>query len=121
MSGARCSISAETLPLPGGAATEATLAAILARPTTATRTSVNAAAQDTALMAANASRRGATVYNDGSTDLYLALGAAAASVTSFTCKVAPGGYYEAPYAYAGAVRGIWAGSPTGAARMTEVV
>lgn len=143
-------VSASSLPLPTGAATETTLSALNGKfgslgqkamtgsapvvlasdqsavpttpplPNTGTRTSVTAAASDTSLLASNTSRRGATVYNDGSTTLYLALGTAAASTTSYTCQVAPGGYYETPFNFTGAIRGIWAGSPTGSARITEL-
>lgn len=116
-------MSAVSLPLPTGAATETTLAALgvtVTRPTTGGRSTVAAAAADTLLLAANAARKGMTVYNEGSTVLYLALGTAAASATSYTCQVAAGGYYEAPFEYTGQVRGIWAGAPTGNARITEL-
>ena len=89
------------------------------RPSAAARTSVAAAAADTQLLAANTSRFGATVHNDSSADLYLALGPTAASTASFTVKLAAGGYYEVPYGYTGPVRGIWS-SAAGNARITEL-
>jgi hypothetical protein len=89
--------------------------------TTATRTSVTAAATNTLLLAASSTRKGASVYNDGTTDLYLAVGSTAASTTSFTVKLVPGAFYALLPAWSPLeVRGIWAGSPTGAARITEV-
>lgn len=89
------------------------------RSTAATRSSVTAAATDIQILASNANRLGASVYNDADKDLYIALGTAAASLTSFTQKIAPGGMYEVPFNYTGVVRGIWATSPTGSARVTE--
>lgn len=86
---------------------------------TGVNTSVAGAASDTSLLAANAARRGATVFNDSTVTLSLLLGATAASATNFTMKVAAGGYYEVPFGYTGAVRGIWA-SATGNARITEL-
>jgi hypothetical protein len=89
--------------------------------TTATRTSVTAAATNTLLLAASTTRKGASVYNDATTDLYLAVGSAAASTTSFTVKLVPGAFYELLPAWSQLeIRGIWAGSPSGAARITEV-
>lgn len=91
-----------------------------ARSTLGARTSVTAAAVDTSLLAANTSRFGATVYNDTDKSLYLALGTAAASTSSFTVIVLAAGYYETPFGYTGAIRGIWAAAPTGSARITEI-
>ena len=81
--------------------------------------SVAAAASDTSLLAANANRMGATIYNDGVATLYLLLGITAASVTNYTVQVPKDGYYEVPYYYTGAIRGIWS-SATGNARITEI-
>jgi hypothetical protein len=147
-------ISAVALPLPAGAATEATLATRLAEATftarintlgqkamaastpvvlasdqsaiptkegragTNTRTSVAAAVVDTSILAANTNRLGATIYNDSTANLFLALGAAA-STTDFTVKMVPDSYYEVPFNYTGAIRGIWA-SATGNARVGEL-
>lgn len=97
-------VSAFTTPLP--AATSAV-------------TSVTAAASDTSLLSANALRKGASVFNDSTATLYLSLAATAASTTAFTIKLAAGAYYEIPFAYSGAVRGIWSAA-NGAARVTEM-
>ena len=64
-------------------------------------------------------RSGATVYNDSTAILYLALGTAAASTTDFTVKMVADAYYEVPFGYTGAIRGIWA-SATGSARVGEI-
>lgn len=85
----------------------------------ATVTSVPAAATDTELLAANAGRLGAVVFNDADRDLYVKLGTGA-SLTSFTRKVPPDGEYQAPPRYVGAVHGIWGASVAGAARITEL-
>lgn len=85
----------------------------------ATPASVTAATSSTSLLAANANRRGATIFNDSTAILYLAL-AGSASTTAFTTKVQPDGYYEVPFDYAGAIFGIWAAA-NGAARVTELV
>jgi len=83
------------------------------------RTSVAGAAADTLILAANASRLGATVYNDSAATLYLSLGTAAASLTDFTVKMVTDAYYEVPFGYTGQIRGIWA-SAVGSARVGEI-
>lgn len=81
---------------------------------------VASANSDTQLLAANVNRRGATVANDSTSVLYLSLGTNAAASNSFTVKLAAAAYYEVPFGYTGAIRGIWA-TVNGAARITEVV
>jgi hypothetical protein len=88
-------------------------------PTTATRTAVAAATTDAQLLAANTARRGFTLYNaSASATLYLGLGTAAASTTDYSLAIASGGYFEAPFAYKGAVHGIWSAA-VGSALLTE--
>lgn len=91
------------------------------KPATATRSNVNDAASDTLLLAANAARKGATVWNDSAEILYLGLGTVAASATSCTVKMPADAYYELPAGFTGQVRGIWANNGSGAARITELV
>jgi hypothetical protein len=93
--------------------------AAAAGPATGTRSSVSAAVADTLLLAANTARKGATVYNDSTALLYLGLGATAVSTTNYSAQVPAGGYYEAPFAFAGQIRGYWV-TATGAARVTEL-
>lgn len=94
------------------------------RPATPAQSSVAASASSVSLLAANASRLGATVYNDSaSATLYVKLGTTA-STTSFTVALPPqvdgiGGYYEVPFGYTGAVDGIWSAA-VGSARITEL-
>lgn len=72
------------------------------------------------LLAANAARVGASVYNDSTAVLYLALGLVASS-TAYTTQVPAGGLYELPSGYTGPVAGVWASDSTGAARVTEIL
>lgn len=82
-------------------------------------TSVADAATNTTLLASNASRKGATIYNDSSSILYLKLGATA-STTSFTAKLLADDYYEVPFGYTGIIDGIWSADSSGSARITEL-
>ena len=82
-------------------------------------TRVTSVATTTTLLAANASRRLATIFNESTSVLYIKFGATA-STTSYTTQIAAGGYYEIPGFYSGAIDGIWA-SANGAAQITEVV
>lgn len=107
-------------PLGGGGGTAGAAVEVVDTPSSvATRTSVAAAVADTLLLAANATRLGATVHNDSTANLFLALGTAAASTTSYTTIVAPGAYYELPIRFTGQIRGIWSVA-TGNARVTEL-
>jgi hypothetical protein len=149
-------ISAAALPLPTGAATEATLAGVLTTAafqarintlgqktmanstpvvlasdqsaipvtigssTTGTRSDVATNAASTTILAANASRRGASIFNDAGSSriLYIKMGTTA-STTDFTAKLFVGDYFEVPFGYTGKIDGIWSGAGTGAARVTE--
>lgn len=87
----------------------------------AARTSVASSISTVTLLASNTNRKLAFFYNDSSASLYIACGAAAASATSFTVKVAPGGFFELPTPpiYSGIVTGFW-DSANGNVRVTEV-
>lgn len=86
--------------------------------TTSAATNVSGSASSVTVLALNAQRRGATIYNDSTAILYLKLGATA-STTSFTVKMQPDSYYEVPFGYTGVIDGIWA-SATGSARVVEI-
>jgi hypothetical protein len=149
-------ISAASLPLPTGAATEGTLAGVLttvafqarintlgqkamaastpvviasdqsaipvtpATSATATRSDVATNAASDTLLALNAARKGASIFNDagGGRILFVKMGTTA-TVIDFTAKLFVGDYYEVPFGYTGRIDGIWSGAGTGAARMTE--
>ena len=88
---------------------------------TATRSNVAGAASDTSLLASNAARKGALFFNDSTAILYLAYGAAAASLTSYTVQVPAQGFFEMPPqpVYTGAIRGIWSAA-NGNVRISEL-
>jgi hypothetical protein len=88
------------------------------RSATPTQASVASSATNVTLLASNANRLGATVYNDSTAILYLKLGATA-STSSYTIQLLAGDYYEAPFGYTGQIDGIWA-SANGNARITEL-
>lgn len=92
-------------------------------PSTGTLSNVSGAASSTTILAANASRKGATVFNDSTATLYLALANVTASTTSYSVQISASGFYELPVSqggvYTGIIKGIWA-SATGAARVTEL-
>lgn len=85
---------------------------------TGTQSIVAAAAADTSILASNANRKGATIYNDSTAVMYLLVGSGAASTTVYTAQLVGGAYYEVPFGYTGQIRGYWA-TATGNARITE--
>jgi hypothetical protein len=86
---------------------------------TATLSNVNDTASSVTLLASNANRLGAAIFNDSASILYVKLGATA-SLTSFTVRLPTMGYYEVPFGYSGVIDGIWSADSSGAARMTEL-
>ncbi len=111
--------SGETLPVSLASTTiTGTTTTKETRSATGTVTSVNDTAVSTTLLASNANRLGASVYNDSTVALYAKCGATASS-TSFTVLIQPNGYWEVPYNYTGIIDGIWASDASGAARVTE--
>lgn len=85
---------------------------------TGTHANVASSASNVTLLASNASRLGATIYNDSTAILYVKLGATA-STTSYAAQMATLSYYEVPFGYTGIIDGIWA-SANGNARVTEL-
>ena len=105
--------------VPNNVSSGATTSSSSGGASTGTPTSVVAAVADTAILAANANRKTFTVFNDSTANLYLLVGAGAASTTVYTVKMAAGSYYECPYpGYTGQVRGYW-DAANGNARVTE--
>jgi len=88
------------------------------RAATPAQTSVSVTNSTTSILAANANRLGATIYNEGSAICYMKLGSTA-SLTSYTLQIASGGYYELPFNYTGAIDGITSAS-TAQLRITEL-
>lgn len=94
-----------------------------ARPAVGTSANVASSATNVTLLAANALRLGATIYNDSTAVLRVKLGTTA-SASSFTVVLAAlssgiGGYYEVPNGYTGIIDGVW-DSANGSARVTEL-
>lgn len=85
---------------------------------TCTRSSVPGAAASTNILALNANRLGASIYNDSAAILYLDTSGGVASVANYTVQLGPNGYFEVPAIYTGLITGIWA-SATGAAKVAE--
>lgn len=88
---------------------------------TATLSNVSTSTASATLLASNTSRKGAVIYNDAATTLYINFGATASS-TAFTYLLLTGETLEIPGAnvlYTGAINGILASS-TGTARVTEL-
>lgn len=97
----------------------ATVATKEVRSSTGTRTSVSGAASSTTILASNANRLGASVYNDSTAILYLDLSGGTASAANYTVQMGQNAYYEVPANYTGLITGIWA-SATGAAKVLEL-
>lgn len=82
-------------------------------------TSVASSTSSVQLLASNSSRKGGTIYNDGSNNLFVKFGVTA-STTSYTVKIPATGYYELPSPiYTGEIDGIW-DVASGSARITEL-
>jgi len=93
----------------------------LATTATATLSNVSSSASSVTVLASNASRRGAMIFNDSTAVLYLKFGATA-STTSYTVQIPSNAYYELPansFLYNGILDGIWSAA-NGSARVTEV-
>jgi hypothetical protein len=83
-----------------------------------TTTTVAASTTSVALLPANNSRKGLSIYNNSSVaTLYINFGATA-STTAFAEKISPNTLWEMPGQYLGAVSGIWSAA-SGSAQITE--
>lgn len=92
-------------------------------PSTGTMSSVASSATSVTVLASNASRKGASVYNDSTAILYLAVSATTASATAYTVQLPANAFFELPpcrdgSVFTGQLTGIWA-SANGNARITE--
>jgi hypothetical protein len=97
-----------------------TVTATATKPGTATQTSVaSTVTTNTTLLAANAARLGASIYNESTSVLFILLGAGTESATVYTLQMAAGAYYEVPNAFTGIIKGHWV-TANGSARVTEL-
>lgn len=81
-------------------------------------TSTSASTSSVTILASNATRVGATVFNTSSKVMYVKLGATA-STSSFTTQLFANSYWEVPNDYTGVIDAVWAGTG-GAAIVTEL-
>lgn len=102
----------------GGTAIPVSGSLTIDKSTTGTMTTVASATSSTTILVSNANRVGAGIYNDGSSSMYLALSATAASLTAFTIRILPNSYYDLPVTYTGQINAIWNGTASNA-RVTE--
>lgn len=86
---------------------------------TGTVTTVARSNASQTLLAANSSRKGATIYNDAAANLFVKLGATA-STSSFTVRLQNTDYYEVPFGYTDVIDGVWASNGAGDAKITEL-
>lgn len=90
-----------------------------AGPSASTLTSVDSSTVSGTILAANADRKGAVIFNTDANALYLLLGSGTASATNTSVILAQNASYEVPFGYTGVIVGVWAADGTGAAKVTE--
>lgn len=73
---------------------------------TSTPTTVASSATNVIILAANSNRKGATIWNESTSNLFIEFGGVA-TTSAFTGKLNAGGYYEVPFHYTGVISGIW--------------
>jgi len=83
----------------------ATLVTQEIRANTPAQSSVSVLTSNTSILATNAARLGATIYNESGATCFIKLGATA-STTSYSIQMVVGSYYEVPFNYTGAIDGI---------------
>lgn len=111
-------LSADQSPIPISLGTTVVSISVVPYPaTTGTQTSVAASTTAGTVLASNANRLGAAVYNDSTGTLYMLAAAGTASTTAYTVQMAANSYYETPFRYTGIITGVWTVS-SGAARVT---
>ncbi len=72
------------------------------------------------LAAANADRRGLSIYNNSNRVMFVRASAGAATLSNWTVRLGRNDYYELPFpVYTGEVTGIWASGSGGSAQVTE--
>lgn len=105
-----------TQPLPSGTNTIGSIN--VSGTSTSSLTSIAASVTGVVLLAANPNRKMTTIFNDSTSNMYLALGSSV-STTNFTTLIKSMGYYEFPLpVYLGSVNAIW-DVAVGSARITE--
>src|SRR5574342_924446 len=115
--------AAVSVSIPEPLEVDGTVTTVTTKSTTGTNSSVAGTTNSsTTLLAANSSRKGATIYNDnipltGAT-LNISLGATC-TTTSFTIRMGQESYYEVPFDYTGIITCVFSAA-AGNARVTEI-
>lgn len=114
IAGAGISIVNSTISVAGGSTSAVKQAG------TAMLNNITSTSTSTTILNANASRLGMVIVNDSNQPMFVAF-AATASTTAYSIRLEPADTYEtSSLVYTGAVSAIWSGTPTGAARITEL-
>lgn len=82
-------------------------------------TSVDSTTVSGTILAANANRLGALIFNTDANALYILLGSGTASATNLSWSIPASGQYQVPFGYTGVIVGAWAADGAGAAKVTE--
>lgn len=85
---------------------------------TGTPSVVGSSATVVTILASNANRLGAIIFNDSTATLIIGL-FTGASASNLTLKLPPGAVYEIPFGYTGIITGLW-DAVNGNARVTEI-
>lgn len=85
---------------------------------TSKHTPIPAKNESTPFLPSNQSRAHIEVFNDSDGILYLRWGSLV-SISAFTVRIRPGGYWQPPVGCRDSLRGMWVGSTTGNAQITE--
>lgn len=102
------------LPVDAGASVAAA-----AKSGAATRTTVASGTASVTILAANAERKGASIYNSDASALYLDMSGGTAAATRCQYSLAQGQTLEVPFGFTGAITGVWAGDGAGGADVAE--
>lgn len=87
---------------------------------TATHSSVASGTSSVTILAANASRKGARIFNTDANNLFLDLsGGTAVAATRAQVKLAQNEGYDVPFGLTGLITGIWAADGSGFASVVE--
>lgn len=86
---------------------------------TATRTSVNSGTTSATILASNANRKGATIFNSDANALLLDLSGGTAAATRCQVRLTQYQSYSVPSGYTGGITGIWEANGDGIADMVE--
>ena len=110
----------QAINLGAGNTATGTLRVVQSAASTATQTNPNLSTTSATLLAANAARRSATVFNNSSLTIFIRFSTLAASATTFTVKLLPQDYYEVPGGYSGAITAVTESGSTNAVQVTQI-